>query len=323
MSLFLLYLYLPFQLLTGQAQGTTYNIKYVAETAIVHQTELDSIFNEIDQSLSLYLPHSRINMFNQKGCVEMDLHMKKVILASLECYHLSKGAFDITTASISTAWGFAVKREQKIPDKKAIQLALSVTGSHLLQLKEDTLIALKKGVKIDCNGIAQGYTVDVIAAFLASKGLTQFMVELGGEIYVKGDHPETIDWNIGVESAKPITGNWYPIQERLKVKDIAITTSGVNRNSYNINGRSYSHIIHPQKGTPIQNNIRAVTVLASNAMTADAWDNALLVMGIKKIKKILLKKPELQILVVYSNSKGVLQTFTNIKKGRLSDSLYE
>jgi FAD:protein FMN transferase len=319
----LIYFIFPFQVLTGKAQGTTYSIKYVAEKSVIQQSELDSIFHEIDESLSLYCPTSKINAFNEKGIVVMDQHMKKVITASLDCYRQSKGVFDITSATISSAWGFSHKSKHMVPDKQTIQKALSVTGSHLLLTKGDTLIASKPGVKIDCNGIAQGYTVDVISSYIAAKGITQFMVELGGEIFVKGNHPETEYWNIGIESPKAIIGNWYPVQEFLNVKDVAITTSGVNRNSFEVNGITYSHIIHPKKGTPIRNNIQSVTVISKSATAADAWDNTLLVMGLKKIKKLILKKSDMQVWVVYSDKRGAFQTFTNIKKGRLNDSLSE
>ena len=310
----LLYLLLPFQILSGKAQGTTYTIKYVADQEIIGSSLLDSIYQEIDRSLSLYLPSSRINTFNKQGWVVMDDHMKKVIKASFECYHASNGAFDITAGSISRLWGFGDKASHRIPTSAEIKKVLAVTGSHLLTIKGDTLKACRSGVMIDCNGIAQGYTVDVISNFLIARGITQFMVELGGEIYTKGMHPETGTWKVGVEGAESIAGNWYPVQRIIEIKDQAITTSGISRNAFTEKGQLYSHIIDPKKGRPVKNNILSVTVMAKDAQTADAWDNTFLVMGLGKIKALLKVNPELGVYVLYSDEQGRIQEFSNIKK---------
>lgn len=310
----LLYFLFPFQVLSGTAQGTTYTIKYVAPTERVTKAEADSLFRTIDRSLSLYDPASKISEFNAYGKVLMDEHMKNVVLFALDCYHQSGGGFDITAGSLSSIWGFGVNGKYAVPTGKQIRKAKSVTGSNLLIIKGDSLFAAVPGVKIDCNGIAQGYTVDVISSFLNAKGLTQFMVEVGGEIYVKGEHPETGFWNIGIESAEAAAGNWFPIQEYVKIKDKAITTSGISRKTFEVKGKRYAHIIDPKTGKPVDGNILSVTVIAENAMTADAWDNALLVMGIDIIKEFLLTKPDMQVWIVYRDRQGKLQTFTNIKK---------
>lgn len=311
---FLFYIFLPFQLISGNAQGTTYTIKYVSKNSVVRKSELDSLFHVIDRSLSLYHASSRINEFNAKGRVLMDEHMKNVIHTSLQCYHKSGGAFDITSATISTLWGFGVHGKNNVPNEKQITQALRVTGSNLLIIKGDSLLASRPGVKIDCNGIAQGYTVDVISAFLVSKGLDQFMVELGGEIYVKGDHPETKWWKIGIESAEAIAGNWYPIEQYLEIKDRAVTTSGIHRKQFSFKGKKYSHIIDPKKGRPVDTDIISVTVVAAKAITADAWDNTLMVMGMSKLRHYLSNNPDIQVHVVYLDKEGSIQTYSNIKK---------
>lgn len=310
----LLYLLFSFYILTGQAQGTTFTVKYTAPSEKIKTTQLDSIFRKIDSSLSLYLPSSRINTFNKQGWVIMDAHMKQVIQASLDTYKASDGAFDITSSTISGLWGFGVKGKARIPDDAAIQKGLAVTGSHLLSISGDTLRAKKVGLKIDCNGIAQGYTVDVISRFLMANGIEAFMVELGGEVYVKGIHPETGSWRIGVESVEAIAGNWYPVEQMIELNDRAVTTSGVNRRSFQANGKNYSHIIDPRKGRPVDNGILSVTVVANEAITADAWDNALMVMGIDRARQWLEKQGELEAYLVYRNKKGEISTYTNAKK---------
>jgi thiamine biosynthesis lipoprotein len=284
----------------GKAQGTTYSIKYLPTGASIDKEEIDSVFNVIDGSLSLYYSSSLISQFNQTGRVLMDEHMKRVVRASLAVYRESGGAFDITSASISALWGFGPGGQKKVPKKREIRKALSLTGSDKLLIRGDSLIAVKPGIKIDCNGIAQGYTVDVIASFLSSKGIGQMLVELGGEIYVKGDHPETGDWKIGVESVEAVAGEWRPVNRIIKIRNKAITTSGNYRNYFIEGSRSYTHVIDPAKGKPVDNGVVTVTVLASTAMEADAWDNAFFVMGTGRAAEFLKNRKDLEAYIIYT-----------------------
>lgn len=311
--LIIFFSFFPFQIHTGQAQGTTYTIKYVAAHPVVSQQQLDSLFREINLSLSLYEPNSLINVFNREGKVKMDVHLQKVVKMALEVYTLSDGAFDITSFSISTLWGFGVGGQFKVPDKKAIRQVRRFTGSRWLEVKGDSLIARRNGVKIDCNGIAQGYTVDEIISFLEKNGMVDMMVELGGEIRVKGSHPETGHWKIGIESALPKAEKWYPVQEIVELSNAALTTSGGNRKNFTKGKKMYTHIIHSSKGKPVKNNVLSVSVQAPTAMLADAWDNALLVMGLRKSRKWLKHQQELTAWVNYKKGDNDFRTFTNKK----------
>lgn len=272
--------------LQGRAQGTTYSIQYVNNDSIIKKTAIDSIFNVIDQSLSLYLPNSLINQFNANGQVKMDIHLRKVIEKSLEVYKISAGAFDITVKPLVDLWGFGVKKKEvSIPRQSEILQKLKNVGSDKLSIHQDTLRALKKGIQIDCNGIAQGYTVDVLSDYLKSKGIFNYLVEVGGEIIAFGKNISNEDWKVGVESAETIAGDWHTLQNVIALNNEAITTSGVYRNYFTYKGKNYSHIINPKTGFPVLNEIVSVTVVADDAITADGWDNALMVMGLSAIKK--------------------------------------
>jgi FAD:protein FMN transferase len=296
-----------FQIVSGAAQGTSYTVKYVGGRELVGKSQLDSIFRVIDLSLSLYEPASLINAFNRDGRVKMDEHLKKVVSQALACYQESDGSFDITTGGLSELWGFGIKPHQVMPLPEQIRKQLSVTGSSYLQIRGDSLIALKKGVKIDCNGVAQGYTVDLIEAFMKSKGIGQLMVELGGEVSVYGEHPEHKVWRIGVESPDVLAGNWHPVQQVIGVQNASVTTSGNYRRFYNSGGKSYSHVIDPKKGMPVDNGVIAVTVVAENAMVADAWDNALYVMGVDRAMQFLQTRNYLQVYMIYRDKDGVVK----------------
>jgi len=311
-----------FQVITGTAQGTTYTIKYVGELGSITKIEIDSIFSVIDQSLSLYLPGSLINQFNSRGVVKMDAHMKAVVLEAMKIAKESDGAFDITVGALSDLWGFGPVPHQQVPRKREIKKRLRVTGSRYISVRDDMLVALEKGVKIDCNGIAQGYSVDVVAAFLQARGIDRMMVELGGEIRVSGKHPDKDYWTIGIESPGAIAGDWYPVEKMIRLNDAAVTTSGDYRKFFTAGGKTFGHVIDPRQGRPVNNGIISVTVIAGDAITADAWDNAFFVMGIENSLEAIRNKPGIEAYMIYKNKEGAIRdtATTGFQKRRVYSS---
>lgn len=311
-----------FQVITGTAQGTTYTIKYVGELGSITKIEIDSIFSVLDQSLSLYLPGSLINQFNSRGVVKMDAHMKAVVLEAMKIAKESDGAFDITVGALSDLWGFGPVPHQQVPRKREIKKRLRVTGSRYISVRDDMLVALEKGVKIDCNGIAQGYSVDVVAAFLQARGIDRMMVELGGEIRVSGKHPDKDYWTIGIESPGAIAGDWYPVEKMIRLNDAAVTTSGDYRKFFTAGGKTFGHVIDPRQGRPVNNGIISVTVIAGDAITADAWDNAFFVMGIENSLEAIRNKPGIEAYMIYKNKEGAIRdtATTGFQKRRVYSS---
>ncbi len=293
--------------LTGTAQGTTYSIIYLGDDSILSRYEVDSIFNAIDLSLSLYKEHSLINRFNRDGKVIMDHHLKAVINRSMEIWKSSGGSFDITVKNLVDLWGFGVKGKGTMPSQKQIDETKLSTGSQFLVVDRDSLRALKKNIRIDCNGIAQGYSVDVIFQYLESKGIEDFMVELGGEVRTRGRKINGESWHIGVESPSGITEDWYAVEDVIELSGKAVTTSGNYRKYFTQGGKMYSHVIDPVRGRPVDNGIVSVTVVADDAITADGWDNAFYVMGIDASFAYLSKHPEMEIKIVYEDKNGAIK----------------
>jgi thiamine biosynthesis lipoprotein len=293
----------------GEAQGTTYTIRFVPGKRSVEKKEVDSIFKVIDRSLSLYDPQSLINEFNRTGRILMDQHMKRVVETSIHVYHESGGAFDISSGLLSRTWGFGPGGKGQVPSKRDIRRALELTGTDKIEIRGDSLFALKKGVQIDCNGIAQGYSVDLITRFLSSRGLEHMLVEVGGEISVKGDHPETSDWKIGIESVEPVAGDWRPVDTVIMMKNKAVTTSGDYRKYFSRGNMSYSHVIDPKKGRPVKNGVISVTIIAGDAITADAWDNAFFVMGVDAVARYLQQRKDLSVFMIYRDKEGEIRQF--------------
>lgn len=292
--------------ITGLAQGTTYTVVYYAKESIVTQQQTDSILKALDQSLSLYQPNSLINQFNNstKGLL-LDEHLQQVVLASLKTYKATNGFFDATVFPLVEAWGFAVKNTNTDPDSLAVRSLQSCVNSKWLYLKGIHLYKKKPCIKIDLNGIAQGYSVDVLAAFLESKNIHDYLIEIGGEVKVKGrKQPTNEKMKIGIES--PVRGMFdeHSLQKIIQTDAGAITTSGSYRRYYETNGKKITHIINPKTGYPQKNELISVTVYAKDAMTADAYDNALMLMGLKQALAFVEKRKDIAAYFIYRKENG-------------------
>ncbi len=289
----------------GTAQGTTYHVTYYAEENIVTRKQLDSLFTVLDNSLSIYKHHSVISRFNKhrKG-LKADQHLATVVRRSQEVWKDTEGIFDITVQPLVKAWGFGVNNVKEYPDSAAISSLLPCVGTEKIKLKNLKLKKEKKCVTIDVNGIAQGYSVDVIAGYLEKKGLSDFIVEVGGEIRVKGKKPDGGKMKIGIEAPGSEKHNDLIMQKIISLDDGAVTTSGNYRKFHESNGKRINHIINPRTGYPIENELISVTVIAKDAMTADAYDNALLAMGLKKALDFVEARKDLSAFFIYRDENG-------------------
>jgi thiamine biosynthesis lipoprotein len=289
--------------LTGFAQGTTWQITYYAKDSLISINQIEQIFAKIDSSMSLYKSFSLINQFNasEKG-VKVDDHFKRVIIKSKVINEETNGIFDITVKPLVQAWGFGVKNEKTNPSKNDIKKILACVGTHYINLKNDSLKKTKPCVQIDVNGIAQGYTVDVIASYLDQKNIHNYLVEVGGELKVKGKKSDGTHFSIGIESPDDILD--LPFKKVISLKTGAITTSG-NYRKFRLQGnKKLSHLINPKSGYPINNEMISATVWAEDAIIADAYDNVFMNLGIKKSFKFLKSKLNVAAYFIYIDKNG-------------------
>ncbi len=302
--------------INGNAQGTTYAIKYGYPVEVLNRERVDSIFEVIDQSLSLYDTGSLISRFNRSHVgIEADSHLLKMVSLSAVFHAMSDGVFDITMKPVSALWGFGPDGREGTPSKTDIRKALRHTGMKLIFIDGKRIGKNDPRVQIDCNGIAQGYTVDIIADLLASHGVRDYLVELGGEIRMNGVNEEGKPWTIGIESP-PGGQQSYGLAQAIRPGTGAVTSSGSYRNQKFSGGKMVSHIINPKTGHPVSNGMVSVTVWASNATTADAMDNILMVLGPDGIKPFLEARQGLEAYwqfqqkgkgIVYSATPGLLK----------------
>ncbi|WP_343701984.1 FAD:protein FMN transferase [Chitinophaga sp.] len=294
----------------GKAQGTYYIVKYLGEDSISLQPDVESIFREIDRSLSLYLPGSLINRFNKGQQVVMDDHMRTVVKKAQEVSRLTNGLFDITVKPLVDLWGFGVVRHSKgQPSAADIRRTLQVVDYRLLTVRSRYLIKKKSGVEIDCNGIAQGFTSDVVGRFLLSRGIRNFLVDVGGELVASGLNAQGQPWSVGIERPSETDSLQGPEQAILRLKNRAVATSGNYRRFFDEGGTRFAHTIHPRTGQAVHNNIITVTVTAPDAITADAYDNALILLGVDEGLTFIARHPKLQLgaYYVYKDEDGKIR----------------
>ena len=284
--------------LSGFAQGTTWQLNYYASDSAIKKNSIDSILLEIDNSMSLYKPNSLITQFNKsiKG-VKLDSHFKKVMEKSFSINTETNGVFDVTVKPLVEKWGFGPKASNKTPAAAEIINALGCVGSGKLKLKGDSLIKFKPCVEVDLNGIAQGYTVDVLSDFLEMHGIKNYLVELGGEIRAKGLKTDGSRFKIGIES--PEENENSSMKKVITVNDGAITTSGNYRQYKTQGNKKISHLINSQTGYPIDNEVISVTVWARDAITADGFDNVFMNFGVKKSLSFLESRTDMAAYFIY------------------------
>lgn len=291
--------------ITGYAQGTTYSITYYAADSLVSKSMIDDQLAQIDSSLSIYKSYSLINRFNasESGC-EVDPYLQAVVQKGQEVHQATGGAFDITILPFVQAWGFGARKTTSSPSDTDINQLKSCVGSSKISFRGSYLYKQHPCVQLDVNGIAQGYSVDLLAQLLQSKGIHNYLVELGGEICVKGTKPNGEQMKIGIEAPAPNDFAWTPLRKRIQFMDGAIATSGNYRRYYESGGKKITHLIDPVTGHPRTNELVSVTVYAPDAITADAYDNAFMLMGLQPSMAFLENENKMEAYFIYRKANG-------------------
>ncbi|MBE4619634.1 FAD:protein FMN transferase [Vibrio navarrensis] len=270
--------------LSGPTMGTTYNIKYIVQpdipSAEAIQTEVDRLLEEVNDQMSTYRKDSELSRFNQYQGSEpftVSEQTATVVKEAIRLNQLTEGALDVTVGPLVNLWGFGPEaRPEVVPSDAELAERKANTGIHHLSVDGNKLSKDLPHLYVDLSTIAKGWGVDVVADYIQSQGIQNYMVEVGGEIRLKGVNREGIPWRIAVE--KPSVEE-RAIQEIIEPGDMAIATSGDYRNYFERDGVRYSHIIDPTTGKPIANKVVSVTVLDKSSMTADGLATGLMVLG--------------------------------------------
>jgi thiamine biosynthesis lipoprotein apbE len=302
----------------GEAQGTTYSITYIAK-APVEKAAIDSILQVIDLSMSTYIDNSLIFKINKGEKLPIDPHFEKVLSASMDIYKQSNGSFDPSIGQLINAWGFGKKENHTPPTQKQIDSLLTLTGMdkvHIVTTGEGVFVKKDNpNIQLNFNAIAQGYTSDVIADYFRSKQISNFIVEVGGELAIYGKNIlKDKSWRIGIDNPLQKPDEDREIIATVELIDCGLATSGNYRKLWtdSISGQKYVHTINPKTGRPQPSNLLSATVIAPSAMLADGYATTLMALGgIEKAKDFLAQHKELKAVLLYSDEahKGQIQKY--------------
>lgn len=289
--------------LTGQAQGTTFSILYEPTESKPYQSEVDSIFRGVDQSMSLWLDNSLISRFNDGAdSIKVDALFKEVFERSAYFNEISNGAFDPTVGPLMDAWGFARKHDLDLPSDEQIDSLKALIGFSKCHLKGEYLFKDVPGVQLDFNAIAQGFTADLMGRFLESKGVNNYLVEIGGEVLARGVNNKGRKWRVGIESPEFNSGEGMnALQAVVALSEGSLATSGNYRKYIVKDEKVYSHTIDPSTCKPVTHSLLSVSVIAPNAMDADAFATMFMVLGEEEALK-LAEKNGLKIQCIRSEN---------------------
>lgn len=294
--------------LDGKAQGTTFHIVYADIHHRDFTTSVDSLLRLIDKSMSLWDSTSVICRINRNDPdVVPDEHFLKVLDKSREIAASTHGAFDVTIGPLVKAWGLSVKHDLPMPDSAMVDSLLQLTGYEKIKYESGQLMKSDPRIQLDFNAIAQGYTVDLLVSFLASKGIENCLVEIGGEVRAMGVNPQNTAWQIGIDQPTDSLTTERMLQTTVGLNDKALATSGHYRKYIKTADGKRSHIIDPKSGYPTRDSLLSVSVLADDAMTADAYATAFLVIGLTDAME-KAKGLDLEMYCIYQAKDGPLKT---------------
>ena len=309
---------MPYQHDEGMVFGTVYNITYQYDSDI--KQDIEAELQKVDNSLSPFNKTSIISKVNRNGNPKVDAMFAEVFNLAAKVSSETGGAFDITVAPLVNMWGFGTKQFHR-PDKESVDSLMQFVGFHKVSLRDGHVVKSDPRIQLDCSAIAKGYGCDVVARYLRSKGIKNFMIEIGGEVVTSGQNDKQLPWKIGV--TKPTDDSLQDNQELqtiLNVTDKAMATSGNYRNFYIDGGRKLAHTIDPHTGYPVQHSLLSSTVIASDCATTDAYATSFMVLGVEKAKEVLNRHPELMAYFIYSDNNGKMNVwFSPALKDKIAD----
>ena len=295
-------------MLQGEAQGSYYAITYYDEQERNFQHEIDSIFHAVDVSVNLWVDTSVISKVNRNEDVTLDSIFIDNFNIAQEAAQLSDGYFDPTISPIVAAWGFSYKHGDSITPQ-LIDSLKQLVDYRKVRIENGMVVKENPDMTLDFNAIAQGYTSDLIASFLDSRGIKNYLVDTGGEIMAHGTKPNGQPWIVGIE--KP-ADNWdseQVVHTRIALRDKGLVTSGSTRKYVERNGKRYSHCIDPNTGYPVEHQVLSVTVMANSSVWADALASICMVMGMEKSLPLIESMDDVEAYYIYVNENNELETF--------------
>ena len=294
----------------GEAQGTTYTIIVSDEDVVIKKEAIDSILNQFDLYLSLYRKDSYISRVNDNDSyqfVDSFGYFSECYFIAELLHEQSNGLVDPTLYPILNLWKLYSKEGLTKPDMDGERerllpfVGFNNSDNYQVKFNRDKVNVEKFSpeVKFDFNAIAQGYSADVLAMYLESKGAQNYYVEIGGELVVKGKNPDGKKWRIGIDKPEDSGADDRESDLIVSVSNMGIATSGSYRNFVEVNGQRVAHIFNPKTGEPQPSEIVSVTVFAPTAAMADGYATYFMMLPLTEIKAFYNDNPDVSAIVIY------------------------
>lgn len=284
----------------GEVFHTSYSIKYKYSYSL--KSEIEAELAKFDDSLNPFKSTSIISKVNNNEAVVLDTFFVNVFNRAQEVSKVSDGLFDITVSPLINAWGFGFKNIENVTPEMIDSLK-SIVGYEKIQLQNGQVVKVDPRIQMNTSAIAKGYSTDVIANLLESYGISDYMIEIGGEVTAKGVNVKGECWHIGID--KPVdekVPDHRELQAIIQLCDKSMATSGSYRNFYVKEGKKYAHTINPKTGYPSESNVLSATVIADNCMTADAYATVFMLADTAVIRRIALQENLSYLLILDSGN---------------------
>lgn len=312
--------------LDGKTMGTSYSVRYVTgddtPSAAKMQAEIDKRLELVNDQMSTYRPGSELSRFNASRVVDKPFPVSaattEVVLEALRINRVTDGALDVTVGPLVNLWGFGPEgRPDKVPSAAELERRRAWTGIDKLSVQGNALVKSIPELYVDLSSIAKGYGVDVIAQYLQSQQVKNYMVDIGGEVRTRGHNGEKKPWRIAIE--RPTAGMEQKAQLVIQPGEMSIATSGDYRNYFEQGGVRYSHTIDPVTGKPIHHHLVSVTVLSPTCMAADGLSTGLNVLGPER-GMALANLMGIPVFMIVKTAKGFEERYSEAFKPYLNKS---
>ncbi len=293
------------------AFGTTFHLTYRDANSTITERQVDSLIHAVNRSLSTYLPNSDISRINRGDtAVVVDALFEEVFHKSAQIYRETDGAFDPTIGILVNAWGFGPGDGLDTLTEKQVDSMMTFVGFDQLRLENGRLLKEHSETFLDFNANAKGFGADVIGRFFESRGIVDYLVEIGGEIRARGRNAEGETWRIAIE--KPNFDGSRSFQTVIALDDESIATSG-NYRKFKVDpetGKKFAHTMDTHTGYPSQSDLLSASVIADlDCADVDGYATALMAMGLDRSKKFLEARSHLKAFLIFSDANGDLQSY--------------
>lgn len=293
----------------GVVWTTEYHITYEGSGDL--NDSISTVFQTIEQSASVYSPQSLVSQFNASGQVHADSTLLTLMAEASAVNKMSGGLYDPTVMPLVNAWKKA-RKENRTPSRGYIDSLLTLVGLDKVELKDGLIKASQPGVQLDFSSIAKGLACDEVGRMLERNGVSNYLVEIGGEVAARGVNKRGEKWHVSVDMPTDQAEHTSHASALvLSLDGQSVATSGNYRQFAVVDGKRVTHIINPHTGAAAQSDLLSVSIIARHCVTADAWATACMVMGTHATQEMMDKRDDIGVMTISADSAGNYIVWSN------------